>query len=54
LPKVAIFSTGNEIQDISTSSAMDPSVVWDANRPSIKAALKNVATILDYGIVKDK
>ncbi|GJQ09336.1 hypothetical protein GpartN1_g1127.t1 [Galdieria partita] len=51
-PKVAVFSTGNELVEIGSSPLFGE--VYDANRPLIIAALQrmNIETV-DLGIVKD-
>lgn len=59
-PTIAILSTGNELRDPSSSSPSSSSAqswgfeVFDANRPSLHAAIANLGFhVLDLGIVSD-
>jgi len=51
-PKVAVFSTGNELVDIGSVPAFGE--IYDANRPLLLAALRRLnIDVIDLGIVKD-
>lgn len=50
--RVAIFSTGNEIQD--PGEALRPSAIYDINRYSLQALLKTMGCeVMDLGILPD-
>ncbi|XP_065351667.1 gephyrin [Cloeon dipterum] len=52
-PKIAVLSTGNEIQDISSPSP-GPFVIYDSNRPTLIALLTQQGfQVEDLGIAKD-
>ena len=59
-PVVAILSTGNEIVDLHAQGDIQIgedvwSGVYDTNRPSLSAGLKNMGyEVLDLGIVTDE
>ncbi|EME32162.1 molybdopterin biosynthesis protein MoeA [Galdieria sulphuraria] len=51
-PKVAVFSTGNELVEIGNSLSFGE--IYDANRPLVIAALRKMdIEIVDLGIVRD-
>jgi molybdenum cofactor synthesis domain-containing protein len=52
IPKIAFFSTGDELQDL--NSASKPNKIPDANRPFIKSSIESLnAEPLDLGIARD-
>lgn len=56
VPKVVIFSTGDEVVDVHAANSQDQFRVTDTNRPSLLAAVQGSGlhlTTLDGGIVSD-
>ena len=46
LPRVAVVSTGDEIIDVGTSSALSPGKIWDSNRYTLAALVAEAGGIL--------
>jgi molybdenum cofactor synthesis domain-containing protein len=54
-PKVAFFSTGDELIDLAKKSAKKSTGIFDANRPFIKNMILNLGGIpVDLGIARDR
>ena len=54
-PRVAYFSTGDELIDAEQHEKRDGHLIYDANRPFINAMIKTLgAEPIDLGIAKDK
>lgn len=53
-PRVALFSSGDEIVDVASSAKLRFGQIWDSNRPSLLAALQmEGCKAFDLGIIHD-
>lgn len=54
-PRIAFFSTGDELMDAEQREKKSSHLIYDANRPFIRAMIKMLgAEPVDFGIAKDK
>ena len=54
-PRIAVFSTGDELVDVRESNEKNSHLIYDANRPFINSMVTNLGgRVVDLGIAKDE